>query len=257
MGIPPKSPPQAPVPELTSERDLLFREGAPERFSFDEAVARVLPDMLRRSIPGYSSLLHLIGVLAGQVVTPKSRVYDLGCSLGAVTLAVRHGIGPRDAEIVAVDNSQAMVAKCREIVSADSGLCPVEVVHADIVDFEITRASLVVLNFTLQFAPPEERAQILKRISAALLPGGILVLSEKTTSGEPTLDGFWTKIHDAFRSSNGYSELEMARKREALERVLVPQTPASYEALLREVGLTPVEWFRCLNFVSWVGRKES
>lgn len=254
MGSPPSKP---PLPELTSERDQLFREDAPERFRFDDAVAKVLPDMLRRSIPGYSALLHLIGVLASQVVTPKSRVYDLGCSLGAVTLAVRHGVGPRETEIIAVDSSPAMVERCREIVSADSGLCPVEVIQADIVDFEISNASLVVLNFTLQFAPPEERAQILKRISSALLPGGLLVLSEKTTSGEQGLDAFWTKLHDAFRSSNGYSELEMARKREALERVLVPQTPASYEALLREVGLTPVEWFRCLNFVSWIGKKES
>lgn len=257
MGSPPDQESRPPVPEMNSERDLLFREEAPLRFRFDEAVARVLPDMLRRSIPGYSSLLHLIGVLAGQIVQPKSKVYDLGCSLGAVTLAVRHGIGPREAQIIAIDNSSAMVERCRDIVSADSGLCPVEVLEADIVDVEISAASLVVLNFTLQFAPPEQRAQIIKRIATALLPGGMLVLSEKTTSDDAALDAFWTKMHDAFRSSNGYSEIEMSRKREALERVLVPQTPASYAELMREVGLAPVEWFRCLHFVSWVGRKES
>lgn len=257
MGNPPHHELRPPVPELVSEPDLLFRHEAPDRFRFDEAVARVLPDMLRRSIPGYSSLLHLIGVLAGQVVQPKSRVYDLGCSLGAVTLAVRHGVGTRETQIIAVDNSPAMVKRCREIVSADSGLCPVEVVEGDIVDLDISRASLVVLNFTLQFVPPEQRGQILKRIADALVPGGVLVLSEKTTAQNADLDEFWLKMHDAFRSSNGYSEIEMSRKREALERVLVPQTPAAYEELLSEVGLVPIEWFRCLNFVSWVGRKNS
>lgn len=243
--------------EMPSERDLLFKEDAPLRFRFDEAVARVLPDMLRRSIPGYSSLLHMIGVLAGQAVQSRSNVYDLGCSLGAVTLAVRHGVGARETQIIAVDNSPAMVARCREIVSADSGLCPVDVVEGDIVDFEISKASLVVLNFTLQFAPTEQRAQILKRIAEGLLPGGVLVLSEKTISSDPALDAFWTKMHDAFRSSNGYSEIEMSRKREALDRVLVPQTSASYAELMNDVGLAPIEWFRCLHFVSWVGRKES
>jgi tRNA (cmo5U34)-methyltransferase len=212
--------------------------------------------MLRRSIPGYSSLLHLIGVLAGQVVQPKSNVYDLGCSLGAVTLAVRHGVGARETQIIAVDNSPAMVSRCREIVSADSGLCPVDVFEGDILDFELSQASLVVLNFTLQFAPPEQRARILKRITSALLPGGVLVLSEKTTSDDAALDAFWTKMHDAFRSSNGYTEIEMSRKREALDRVLIPQTPASYEELLRDVGLKPVQWFRSLQFVSWVGKKD-
>lgn len=241
--------------QLPSSRDCIFLEEAPETFRFDEAVAKVLPDMLRRSIPGYSALLHMIGVLAGQVVQNKSRVYDLGCSLGAVSLAVRHGIGTRDARLIAVDNSAAMVERCREIMSADSGLCPVDVVQGDIVDFTLDDASLVVLNFTLQFAPPERREQILRRAARALRPGGALVLSEKTTEEDPQLDEFWTKMHDAFRGSNGYSNLEMSRKREALDRVLIPQTTDSYEDMMRRVGLVPVQWFRCLHFVSWIGKK--
>src|SRR5690606_13424649 len=120
---------------------------------------------------------------------------------------------------------------------------------------ELNPSSLIVLNFTLQFAPPEARRQILKHIAGALVPGGALVLSEKTTSQNPELNAFFTETHDAFRESNGYSRMEMSRKREALERVLVPDSAEHHVAELRAVGLEPVEWFRCLHFVSWVATK--
>lgn len=244
--------------KLPSEPDKLFLDAgqAPQEFRFDDAVARVFPDMLRRSIPGYSTLLQLIGVLARQVVKSDTYVYDLGCSLGAVTLSVRHALGDRKANLVALDNSPAMVERCQELINADNGACPVDVILGDITALELQQSSLVVLNFTLQFAPPATRFQILKRISEALVPGGALILSEKTTSTEPRLNAFFTETHDAFRESNGYSRMEMSRKREALEQVLVPDSAEHHLAQLKAVGLEPVEWFRCLHFVSWVATKK-
>jgi tRNA (cmo5U34)-methyltransferase len=242
--------------ELPSARDQIFvTESAPSEFRFDDAVARVFPDMLRRSIPGYSTLLDLIGVLSRQAVPAGSTVYDLGCSLGAVSLSIRHALGARDARIVAIDNSKAMVERCREVISADSGLCPVEVREGDIASLELEPASLVVLNFTLQFAPLEQRAHVVGAIAEKLLPGGALVLSEKTASEDAAIGDFYAETHDSFRESNGYSRLEMSRKREALERFLVPEAAATHVERMRAAGLVPVEWFRCLHFVSWVARK--
>src|SRR5690606_32430124 len=185
---------------------------------------RVFPDMLRRSIPGYSTLLQLISVLSMEVVQSGTKVYDLGCSLGAVSLAVRHAVGARDTSIIAVDNSPAMVERCQEVISADSGLCPVQVLEGDIRSLQFSPCSLVVMNFTLQFVPIEERATILRRISDSLVPGGALVISEKTRSSD---QDFFTEMHDAFRSQNGYSQIAMSRKREALDKVLVPESPGT------------------------------
>jgi tRNA (cmo5U34)-methyltransferase len=246
-------PPEA----LPGETDRLFSDqaSAPPAFRFDEAVARVFPDMLRRSIPGYSALLHLIGVLAQQTVKDGTSVYDLGCSLGAVSLSIRHAIGPREARLIAIDNSQAMVDRCREVLSADSGLCPVEVFTADITDLSFEPSSLIVLNFTLQFVPPPQRQEILARIERSLVPGGVLVLSEKTAADDADVDARYRELHDAFRESNGYTRMEMSRKREALDQILIPEDPVRYEGLMREVGLVPIPWFRCLQFVSWIAKK--
>jgi tRNA (cmo5U34)-methyltransferase len=242
---------------IPTEHDSIFRSenGTREDFRFDESVAKVLPDMLRRSIPGYAALLQLIGVLAGAKVVEGARVYDLGCSLGAVSLSIRHALGARNATIVAVDQSAAMVERCRNAIDADSALCPVDVLVGDIRDFQFSPCSFVVLNFTLQFVEKEQRSVILERIARALVPGGILVISEKTTAHDERHDKFFAQTHDAFRRENGYSQIEISRKREALERVLVPETPEYTLALLRTSGLEPIEWFRSLYFVSWVATK--
>lgn len=240
-----------------SERDSIFKSEAAHfpDFQFDDSVARVFSDMLRRSIPGYGALLHMIGVLAASRVEDGTRVYDLGCSLGAVSLSVRHAVGARNVHIIAVDQSIAMVERCREAVELDNGLCPVQVRQGDILDFELAPASLVILNFTIQFVPREQRAEILQKISRALLPGGTLIVSEKTRSNDSVEDTFFRESHDDFRRSNGYSQLEISRKREALERVLVPETPDFYVDQLTRAGLDVIEWFRCLYFVSWIATK--
>lgn len=240
-----------------SARDELFVRHAPGpgNFRFDAAVARVLPDMLRRSIPGYATLLELIGILAAQKVQHDTHVYDLGCSLGAVSLAIRHALGSRSATLIAVDQSEAMVERCRETIQADAAALPVEVRQADITELSFEPSSFIVLNFTLQFIPPEQRTPLLEKVAQALLPGGVLVLSEKTRGATPTLDAWHQHLHDAFRQANGYSQLELSRKREALEQVLLPDTTEEQEARLAHVGLTPYRWFQNLQFVSWVAEK--
>lgn len=242
---------------IASDRDTLYMssERKGHDFQFDESVARVLPDMLRRSIPGYATLLQMTGVLAGHRLTEGARVYDLGCSLGAVSLAIRHAVGAKNIHIVAVDQSEAMVTRCREVMSADSALCPVEVIQGDIQRLQLEPCSMVVLNFTLQFVPRESRQEIISRIWNALAPGGCLILSEKTHPEHTSEAEFFTESHDAFRRSNGYSQLELSRKREALERVLISESSGAYRKMLTKAGFSTIEWFRCLYFVSWVAEK--
>ncbi len=234
-------------------RDDIYATGelAAGPFEFSAAVARVFPDMLRRSIPGYGQTLDAIGMLARRHVGDGGRCYDLGCSLGAATLAMRHGIRARDCRIVAVDNAPAMVARCREIVAADDGEVPVEVVAADLRDVPIEDASLVVMNYTLQFLPPDERASTLRRIADGLRPGGALVLSEKVAHEDAVFDAALIDLHHDFKRRNAYSEMEIAAKRAALEKVLIPDSVPAHLERLREAGFAHAGvWLRWFNFVS-------
>ncbi len=243
---------------VMSHRDSLF--SAPIKklgdWTFDERVAEVFPDMIQRSVPGYSNIISMIGMLAGRFVTENSRVYDLGCSLGAATLSVRRNITVDGCEIIAVDNSPAMVERCRRHIDAFRAQTPVQVIEADIQHIDIDNASLVVLNFTLQFIPPAQRTALLEKIWHGLRPGGALVLSEKFSFADQQMGELLFDMHLDFKRANGYSELEISQKRSMLENVMLTDTVSTHQQRLRDVGFSHAElWFQCFNFGSLVAIK--
>lgn len=225
-------------------------------FAFDEKVAGVFPDMIRRSVPGYETVIALLGLLAERYAQPGSRIYDFGSSLGAATLSMRRRIPYEDCTIVAVDNSTAMTGRCRQFLKEDDSPVRVEVVCADIRDIRVEQASLLVLNFTLQFIPPEQRQALLDHIYQGLLPGGVLILSEKLAFEDDQEQQFQTDMHLAFKKANGYSELEISQKRTALENVLVPDSIETHQQRLQQAGFPRVHrWFQCFNFASLLACK--
>ncbi|WP_448564161.1 carboxy-S-adenosyl-L-methionine synthase CmoA [Thalassotalea ganghwensis] len=242
----------------TPDTDLIFskKHDKLKDFTFDRQVVEVFPDMISRSVPGYNTIIDTIGRLSQQYVKDSSRVYDLGCSLGAATLAMRKAITAIDCKIIGIDNSAAMVERCQMHVNAFKGKTPVEIIEANILDVEITNASMVVLNFTLQFVEPEQRAKLIKKIADGLNPGGLLVLSEKVTDADKNCDQLLIDLHHNFKRANGYSELEIAQKRTALENVMKPDSLSTHFARLSDAGfrhMTP--WFQCFNFMSLVAIK--
>ncbi|WP_329906847.1 carboxy-S-adenosyl-L-methionine synthase CmoA [Serratia quinivorans] len=225
-------------------------------WTFDERVAEVFPDMIQRSVPGYSNIISMIGMLAERFVQPDSQVYDLGCSLGAATLSMRRNIKVAGCNIIAVDNSPAMVERCRRHIDAFRADTPVEVIEADILDIKIENASMVVLNFTLQFLEPADRLRLLEQVYRGLRPGGALVLSEKFSFEDADVGELLFNMHHDFKRANGYSELEISQKRSMLENVMLTDSVAAHKTRLKQAGFEHAEvWFQCFNFGSLVALK--
>jgi tRNA (cmo5U34)-methyltransferase len=247
---------------VTDPRDSLYADPLSEHglFTFDDSVARVFPDMIKRSVPGYATIVSMTGLLAGKYASAGSSLYDLGCSLGASTLAMRQHVQQQDCRIISVDNSSAMLERCQNILDSDrdtdTHYTPVTLTCADVQDIVISNASVVVLNFTLQFIPRELRDQVISTIYRGLLPGGIMVLSEKVTFEDPHLDALNIELHHQFKRANGYSDLEVARKRNALETVLLPETLNQHKQRIASAGFNSCDvWFQCFNFASLVALK--
>jgi len=226
-------------------------------FRFDERVVDVFPDMIQRSVPGYGTLISTVGVLAARYAQADSHCYDLGCSLGAVTLSMRQRITQAGCDIIAVDNSPAMIERGEQLLQSDtSSSVPVIMQCADLQDVEINNASVVVLNFTLQFIPLADRLALIERIYEGLLPGGILILSEKIAFSDDEQNEFHIDVHHDFKRANGYSDLEISQKRSALENVLIPETLSEHKQRLKNAGFDFIDmWFQCFNFVSMVAVK--
>jgi tRNA (cmo5U34)-methyltransferase len=225
-------------------------------FKFDESVVDVFPDMIQRSVPGYETIIHTIGELAKSAVSDNSNVYDLGCSLGAASLSIARATQDKTFNIIGVDSSTAMVERCKRVVQAFTLTNPITIEQAYAQEVEITNASMVVMNFTLQFIPPADRAALLSKIYEGLNPGGILVLSEKIR--HPTLRGneLLIDLHHQFKRDNGYSELEVSQKRAALEKVMLTDTFEEHETRLKNAGFSDVVmWYKCYNFTSLIAVK--
>jgi len=83
-----------------------------------------------------------------------------------------------------------------------------------------------------------------------------LILSEKVICQDKELDQQFLDSYHRYKKRRGYSELEIANKREALENVLVPLTIQENYDLLVQAGFTRVEtFFQWFNFVSFVACK--
>jgi len=225
-------------------------------FSFDAQVVEVFPDMIKRSVPGYNTIIETIGRLSQSYVTDNTCIYDLGCSLGAATLAIRQNITAQNCHIIGIDNSAAMVARCKMHINAFKGKTPCQIIKQDILDAKIANASMVVLNFTLQFIEKTQRQQLLNNIANGLNSGGILVLSEKITHTEKDGNKLLTNLHHDFKRANGYSDLEIAQKRSALEQVMKSDTVETHVERLTQAGFSNITtWFQCFNFISMVAIK--
>lgn len=240
------------------QRDTLFSAPIEKLgdFTFDESVAEVFPDMIQCSVPGYSNIITAIGMLAERFVTDNSNVYDLGCSRGAGILSIRRNVNAKNVQIIGVDNSQPMVERCKTHLSAYHSEIPVTILLDDIRHIEIKNASMVVLNFTLQFLPREDRLALLQKIYQGLNSNGILVLSEKFTFESEEMNELLIDLHHTFKRANGYSELEVSQKRNALENVMRTDSIETHKKRLQEAGFTQVElWFQCFNFGSMIAIK--
>jgi tRNA (cmo5U34)-methyltransferase len=225
-------------------------------FTFDAQVVEVFPDMIARSVPGYNTIIDTIGRLSEIFVQKNSNIYDLGCSLGAATLAMRKGITAENCSIIGVDNSSDMVKRCKMHVEAFKGKTPVTIIEGNIQDIEIKNASMVVLNFTLQFIEKSQRQALLSKIYHGLKPGGLLILSEKVSDGDPVIDELLINLHHQFKRDNGYSELEVAQKRSALEKIMLTDPLEVHQQRLEQAGFSHHSaWFQCFNFMSFTAIK--
>lgn len=233
-------------------RDQLYAEHTPEieAFAFDESVTRVFQDMIRRSLPGYGTVIAISGLIAAQHARPGTNLYDLGCSLGATLLAIYRQM-PQGCSLTGVDNSKAMITACKKNLTLEKA-DDIRLICDDILNQEIENASVVTLNFTLQFISPESRLPLLKKIHKGLIPGGALLLSEKIRWGEEE-NRYFQALHESFKRANGYSRLEISQKRSALEDVLVPEALQTHINRLEQAGFSRIiPWFQCLNFASMV-----
>ncbi len=221
-------------------------------FKFDEKVASIFEDMLRRSIPGYAASITAIGLIAKRFHKNGTDCYDLGSSLGAASLSLSNALQNKSGKIFAIDNSPHMIKRSKELLSNKTSGMPVELICADISDVKIKNASVVVLNYTLQFIRPDKRNALLQKIYDGLVENGVLIVSEKIKHENEEEQNLMTDLYYDFKEYNGYSKIEISQKREALENVLIPETLETHIERAKKIGFKHFyQWYKYFTFVSY------
>lgn len=243
----------------SGKKDKLFLSPFEEisDFRFDAGVVEVFEDMIERSVPGYSAILGMTGELAQQFAQPDTKIYDLGCSLGGSSLSMAQRELTNGVSIIALDSSAPMVEGLKSKISVlPQKAIPLEVRQEDIRTTEFELSSFVVMNFTLQFIPPQERSELIRKIFDALAPGGALLLSEKIKFSDDSTDELISDLHHNFKKSMGYSDLEISQKRAAIENILLPETSETHIQRMLDAGFSQASpWFQCFNFCSFLAVK--
>jgi tRNA (cmo5U34)-methyltransferase len=241
---------------MARAKDDVFRD--PERsigdFTFNEETASVFPDMLERSVPFYREIQRMLVELAGDFAVDDTNVCDVGCSTGT-TLRALDAL-TQDVTLIGFDSSPAMLAEADAFLRGALHH-PHELRCADLnQSLRIENASVVVMSLTLQFVRPLQRERVLREICDGVNHNGCLLLVEKVVAEESMLNRLYIQHYYELKQRNGYSELEIARKREALENVLIPYRADENDAMLRSVGFRAVDlFFKWYNFVGLVAFK--
>jgi len=243
---------------MATAKDKLFseqRQGISD-FDFGSKTAEVFDDMLERSIPLYRELQRMTGELANEFSVSGTNVYDLGCSTG-ITLHTLCTAIDKDVRFVGIDYSEAMLAKAQDNFRQLGNKYDCIFQHADLNEgIAINNASVVVLNLTLQFVRPLHRDMLIRQILSGLIENGCLIIIEKVLGNDSLFNRMFIKFYYDMKKRNGYSEIEIAQKREALENVLIPYRVDENFELLRKNGFQHIDtFFKWYNFCGIVAVK--
>ncbi len=223
-------------------------------FQFNREVANIFDDMLNRSIPFYKEVIATIGEILEKTLPEKPVIYDLGCSTGNTLIYLASVLKNKKPELIGIDNSTHMIEKAKEKAKAYNK--QIEFVVEDIENANLKNADAVIMNYTLQFVRPIKREPIVNKIYNNLKENGVFVLSEKIVFEHPRLNRNFLDIYYNFKKKQGYSELEISKKREALENVLIPFTVNENISLLKQSGFSYITpFFQWINFVSLLSIK--
>lgn len=227
-------------------------------FEFNEAVASVFDDMVERSIPNYEEIHKIIADMCRRAYK-GGKIYDLGCSTGTTLRIIGEVFRKMEKEVPqmeGIDLSAPMLERARNKIKSHGLQEKITFTQASLEEVNLEECGMLIMNYTLQFVPLENRPELLKKIYNSLKPGGLFIMAEKIVCHEESVNDLITDLYYDFKRRNGYSEMEISQKREALENVMRPITPTQQVDMLKSAGFDKCEMvFRWYNFCCYLGVK--
>ncbi len=234
-------------------KDTVFNKPIIKQFEFDEDVASVFDDMLERSVPFYGQMLELTTSFALKYLKDNSSVYDIGCSTATTLINIANKSNLK-LDLIGIDTSDAMLVRAKQKTNAYGH--KIEFINNDIFDVNLKKSNVIISNYTLQFIRPLQRELLIKKIHDSLEVGSVFIFSEKVITDNKVLNKQFIDEYYSFKKKQGYSEFEIAQKREALENVLIPYTYEENKKMILDAGFKHFDCiFKWINFATFIAIK--
>lgn len=207
----------------------------PGKFSFDDEVARIFPDMARRAIPNFYEFhaMHA-GIVREGWYKEGMRIADFGASRGAFISACREEFNVDDQHVVMTDVSDAMLGFLRQDFPR-ANVLKLDIRDGDHMS-DLGLFDVINMTYVLQFLPPRDQFNALSNVLQCLRPGGLVILGQKNSSTGP-LDGYLHEQYIRFRLNSGYTREEIEAKSAALKNSMWPISRLELERWLTNCGV--------------------
>jgi tRNA (cmo5U34)-methyltransferase len=248
----------APAREKDTDRLFATPRDQASDFNFGKETVAVFDDMLDRSVPFYTEIQRMIGELVADTAVDGTAIYDLGCSTANTFLSIGSKLTQDiHLEFVGLDSSQDMLDRADKKLRGVQFPWPYRLQLTDLNDgVQIENASVALLVLTLQFVRPMHREALLTSLYRGLNANGCMILVEKVLGEHSIFNRLFINHYYDMKRRKGYSDIEIAQKREALENVLVPYRLEENKLLLQRVGFQYVDvFFKWYNFCGVVAIK--
>ncbi|MEA3554127.1 MAG: carboxy-S-adenosyl-L-methionine synthase CmoA [Campylobacterota bacterium] len=234
-------------------KDRVFDKPITKQFEFDEDVASVFDDMLERSVPFYNQMLELTTSFAIKYIKDDSTIYDLGCSTASTLISIANNSN-KNLDLIGIDTSSAMLIRAKQKSKAYGH--DISFINDDIFNIDFKKSNVIISNYTLQFIRPLQREKLIKKIYDSLEDGSVFIFSEKVVTDNKILNKQFIDEYYNFKKTQGYSEFEIAQKREALENVLIPYTYEENKKMIEDAGFKYFDCiFKWVNFATFIAVK--
>ena len=234
-------------------KDRVFDKPITKQFEFDEDVASVFDDMLGRSVPFYKQMLELTTSFAIKYIKEDSTIYDLGCSTASTLISIANHSN-KNLDLIGIDTSEAMLIRAKQKTKAYGH--NITFINDDIFNIDFKKSNVIISNYTLQFIRPLQREKLIKKIYNSLEEGSVFIFSEKVVTDDKVLNKQFIDEYYDFKKTQGYSEFEIAQKREALENVLIPYTYEENKKMIEDAGFKHFDCiFKWVNFATFIAIK--
>ena len=234
-------------------KDKVFDKPITKQFEFDESVASVFDDMIDRSVPYYAQMLELTTSFALKYIKDNSIIYDLGCSTASTLIDIANKSN-KDLNLIGIDTSDAMLIRAKQKTKAYGH--HITFLHDDIFNINFKKSDVIISNYTLQFVRPLQREKLIKKIYDSLEFGSVFIFSEKVITDNKILNKQFIDAYYSFKKTQGYSEFEIAQKREALENVLIPYSYEENKKMIMDAGFKHFDCiFKWVNFATFIAIK--